>query len=145
MQKFAKILENYRQSLTRLVGKDVQWIAKVTDISKQGVRIECHEFGKIDPTSTSTRAATYGVTVYVNVEPGHFEKYGHYNHVKEETLLLEKQIALDFAKTLRNSDKILIKGQIAGVFVSTYARDGRISTPDYAEIFVENAVGVPLR
>ena len=97
------------------------------------MRIECHEFGKIDPTSTSTRAATYGVTVYVNVEPGHFEKYGHYNHVKEETLL-EKQIALDFAKTLRNSDKILIKGQIAGVFVSTYARDGRISTPDYAEI-----------
>ncbi len=144
MARFADSLKRYRQSITSLVGRRVSWMATVDQISKQGVKIRFYEFGKIDPNATSTRAATYGLHVYVNAEEDHFGKYGHSTHGKEETLVLDQQIPLAFARTLRYGDKLMISGTVARVITRAFAENEDDRPPDVVEIFLANAVASPI-
>src|SRR6185369_17097543 len=96
----------YKQSLSQLKGQRINWPAMVGSIDKKGVEVGCGGSDYIDPNATSTRAERYNMSVFVNADESHLQQYGHYHKKTDHTLALDKQIPLEFAKTLRSGDTI---------------------------------------
>jgi hypothetical protein len=145
MEKFAEKVRAYKKTLPQLRGQRIHWPAQVESIDKKGVKVRCYESEYSDPYSTSPRSDRFVLDVFVNGEESHFDQYGHSRHEEEYTLVLDKQIPLEFAKTLRFGDKVMLSGTIASVYATYYGKQDDKLLPNNIDIFLTDVSAGPIK